>query len=252
MHWGPWFKFQSPCHSINNWLPVEILTYIFLYAVQAHRISPYQLVMVCRCWRHVINSMTHLWCALQLGTWTEIQNVHLWIERLKQGPLAITIDPHRDAEKPSSGQPYAGLQYAFGTMDQWQDLVIDGFPTLEAICGAVDIVIAKPMGHLRSLEVGERCMDSAALTDLLSHISKTAMLLSRMVLLVPHAISFFLQPQRHHVLSAVTTLIVDGRGISEPVPILPFLVHLQILEISHFPLPSYGASTDLPLLSTLK
>jgi hypothetical protein len=64
---------------------------------------------------------------------------------------------------------------------------------------------------------------------------------------------FFLQPQRHHVLSAVTTLIVDGRGISEPpVPILPLLVHLQILEVSHLPLPSYDASTSLPFLSTLK
>jgi hypothetical protein len=73
-----------------------------------------------------------------------------------------------------------------------------------------------------------------------------------MTLLVPHAISFFLQPQRHHVLSAVTALIVDGRGISGPVPILPLLVHLQILEVSHLPLPNYDASASLPFLSTLK
>jgi hypothetical protein len=214
--------------------------------------SPYQLVAICRRWRNVINSMTHLWSALRLGTWTEIENVHLWIERSRQGPLKITIDPHRDAEKTSGGQPYAGLQYAFSVMDQWQDLVIDGFPPLKAFGGAVDFLTAKPMTHLRSLEVGDRCRDSAALTPLLDHISKPPILLSCMTLLVPHAISFFLQPQRHHVLSSVTTLIVDGRGISEPVPILPLLVNRQILEISHLLLPSYDPSTSLPFYSTLK
>jgi hypothetical protein len=145
-----------------------------------------------------------------------------------------------------------GLQYAFSAMDQWQDLVIAGFPSPEAFGGAADFLTAKNMSHLRSLEVGDRCLDSAALTPLLDHISKNAIFLSHMTLLVPHAISFFLQPQSHHVLSAVMTLIVDGRGISEPVPILPLLVHLRILEVSHLLLPNYDSSTRLPFLSTLK
>jgi hypothetical protein len=252
--WGPRFKHyvHSPRRSINNWLSVEILTDIFLYAVEAHHMSPYQLITVCRRWRNVINSMTHLWSALRLGTWTEIENVRIWIERSRQGPLTITINPHRDAKKHSGGQSYAGLQYAFTAMDQWQDVVIAGFPPPEAFGGALYLLTAKHMSHLRSLEVGERCLDSAALTLLLDCISKTAILLSHMTLLVPHAISFFLQPQRHHVLSAVTTLIVDGRGISEPVHILPLLVHLQILEVSHLPLPDYNDSISLPFLSTLK
>jgi hypothetical protein len=94
VNWGPHFMhyIHSPCHSINNWLSIEILTDIFLYAVEAHHMSPYQLVTVCHHWRNVINSMTHLWSALQLGTWTEIENVHLWIERSRQAPLTITID----------------------------------------------------------------------------------------------------------------------------------------------------------------
>jgi hypothetical protein len=254
VNWGPRFKHyvHSPRRSINNWLSVEILTDIFLYAVEAHHMSPYQLVAVCRRWRNVINSMTHLWSTLRLGTWTEIENVHLWIERSRQGPLTITIDPHRDAKKPSGGQPYAGLQYAFRAMDRWREVVVAAFPTPEVFASAMDFLTAKPMGYVRSLEVGDRCLDSAALTHLLDHISKTAILLSHMTLLVPHAISLFLQPQRHHVLSAVTTLIVDGRGISEPVPILPLLAHLQMLEVSHLPLPSYDPNTSLPFLSTLK
>jgi hypothetical protein len=254
VNWGPRFKHyvHSPRRSINNWLSVEILTDIFLYAVEAHHMSPYQLVAVCRRWRNVINSMTHLWSTLRLGTWTEIENVRLWIERSRQGPLAITIDPHRDAKKPSGGQPYAGLQYAFSAMDRWREVVIAGFPTPEVFASAVDFLTAKPMSLLRSLEVGDRCLDSAALTHLLDHISNTAILLAHMTLLAPHAISFFLHPQRHDVLSAVTTLIVDGRGISEPVPILPLLVHLQILDVSHLLLPRYDASTSLPFLSTLK
>jgi hypothetical protein len=254
VNWGPWFKhyIHSPSHSINNWLSIEILTDIFLYAVEAHHMSPYQLVTVCRHQRNVINSMTHLWSALWLGTWTEIENVHLWIEWSKQGPLAITIDPQRDTMKHSGSQPYTGLQYAFSAMDWWWEVVIAGFPTPEVFASAVDFLTAKPMSLLRSLEVGDQCLDSTALTHLLDHISTTVILLAHMTLLAPHATSFFLHPQRHHVLSAVTTLIVDGRGISEPVLILPLLVHLQILDISHLLLPSNDASTSLPFLSTLK
>jgi hypothetical protein len=178
MNWGPRFKHyvHSPRRSINNWLSVEILTEIFLYAVEAHHMSPYQLITVCRRWRSVINSMTHLWSALRLGTWTEIENVYLWIERSRQGPLRITIDSHRDAKKPSGGRPYAGLKYAFRAIEWWQDLVITGFPPPEAFGGAVDFLTAKRMSHLRSLEVGDRCLDSAALAHLLDHIAKTAIL----------------------------------------------------------------------------
>ena len=254
VNWGPRFKHyvHTPRRSISHWLSVEILTYIFLYAIEAHDVTSYQLVVVCRRWRSVINSMSHLWSTLRLGTWSDIENVDIWLERSKQGPLTVNIDPQRDAKKPSSSLPYAGLQYAFKTVDRWQHLVIASFPTPEVFGCAVEALTAKPMGHMKSLEVGLRCQDSAALNLLLDHISKTAVLLSHMTLLSISANFFFLQPERHHVLNSLTTLIVDGKDISQPVSILPFLVHLQIFDASRLPLPHYDASTILPFLSTLR
>jgi hypothetical protein len=254
VNWGPRFKHyvHVPRPSINNWLSIEILTDIFLYAVEACLMTPYQLVAVCRRWRNVVNSMTHLWDTLSLGTWTEIENVHLWIERSRDGPLTVKIDPQRDMRKPSSDPAYAGLQYALRSVDRWQDLAIASTPIPEVFGGAIEIKDAKPMGRLRFLELGEGCLNSATLTHLLDHISKTSVLLSSMSLQGPYAISSFLQPQRHHILSSVTTLVVDGSRISQPVSILPHLVCLQILDASRLPLPTYDTTAPLPFLSTLK
>ena len=254
VNWGPRFKHyvHTPRRSINHWLFVEILANIFLYAIEAHDMTSYQLVTVCRRWRNVINGMTHLWSTLRLGTWTEIDNVDIWLERSKQGPLTIHIDPQRDAKNPLSSPPYAGLQFAFKSVDRWQHLVIAAFPTPEVFGCVVDALTAKPMGQLIFLEVGHRCQDSATLNILLDHISTTAVLLSQMTLLGIYAISSFLQPERHHVLNSLTTLIVDGKEMSQPVSILPLLVHLQSLDASHLRLPHYDASTILPCLSTLR
>ena len=254
VNWGPRFRHyvHSPRRSINQWLSVEILAHIFLYAVDAYQMTPHQLVAVCRRWRNVINGMTHLWSTLRLGTWTEIQNVDIWLERSKEEPLTVNIDPRKDAEKPSSSPPYAGLEYAFKSVNRWQHLVVASFPTPEVLGDAVVVRTAKPMDSLKSLEVGHRCHDSATLSLLLDHISKTAVHLSHMTLLGVSAIFSFLQPERHRVLNSVTTLIIDGKEISQPVPILPLLVHLQTFDASRLPLPNYDPNTSLPFLSTLR
>jgi hypothetical protein len=180
-----------------------------------------------------------------------MENVHLWLERSREGPLAVTIDPQRDMRKPSSDSAYAGLQYALRSMDRWQHLVVASTPIPDAFGSFVDIQAAMPMGHLTSLQLGERCQNSVTLIHVLDHISRTAVALSYMSLQGSFAISSFLRPQRQHILNSVTRLILDGRGISQPVSILPQLVCLQELDASRLPLPTYDATTPLPLLSTL-
>jgi hypothetical protein len=252
--WGPRVTHyvHIPRRSINQWLYVEILEDIFLCAVEFCHMTPYQLVAVCRRWRNVINGMTHLWTTLYLGTWTEIENVDLRLQRSGQSPLAVVIDPQRDSSNPSSDSAYAGLYYALCNSDRWQDLVIASTPTPEVFGSAIDTQKAKPMYCLTSLKLGEKCLNSATLTHLLDYISETAVHLSHICLLGSYAVSCFLQPQRHHILNSITTLIVDGRGISQPVSILPLLIHLRVFEASHLPLPNYCASTTLMFLSTLK
>ena len=214
--------------------------------------TPYQLVAVCRRWRNVINGMSHLWSTLRLGTYTEIENIDIWLDRSRQGLLTVKIDPHRDIESRSHDKPFAGLQHALRSIDRWQNLVLASCPTPEAFGEAVDFRSAKPFEHLTFLELGQGCQDSVTLTHLLDHISKTAINLSDMSLCCPCAITSFLLPPRSYVLSMMTTLVIDGKGISEPISILPFLGNLQIFEATHLPILPYDIDTSLPFLSTLR
>ena len=252
--WGPRFMHyaHSPRRSINQFLSIEMLTDIFLYAVEAYEMTPYQLVAVCRRWRNVINGMSHLWSTFRLGTYTEVENIDIWLDRSREGPLTVNVDPQRDMESRSDGQPYSGLQYALRSVDRWQSLVIASSPTPEVFGETVNFQTAKPFEHLVSLDLGQRCEDSATLSHLLDHISKTAIILSNMSVRSPCAIALFLQPPMSLVLSMITTLVIDGEGISEPVSILLLLGKLQVLDASNLPLPNYDTTTDLPFLSTLK
>ena len=229
-----------------------MLTNIFLYAVEAYEMTPYQLVAVCRRWRNVINGMSHLWSTLRLGTYTEIENIDIWLDRSGQGLLTVKIDPCRDIENHSDDKPFSGLQYALRSVDRWKNLVIASFPTPEAFGEAANFQTVKPFEHLTSLELGQRCQESAILTHLLDHISKTAVILSNMSLRSPCSIASFLQPPRSFVLSMITTLVVDGKGISEPISILPLLGNLQIFEATNLSILPYDTDTSLPLLSTLR
>ena len=252
--WGPRIMHYAhrPRRSINQLLSIEVLTDIFLYAVEAYQMTPYQLVAVCRRWRNVINGMSHLWSTLRLGTYTEIENIAIWLDRSRQGPLTVKIDPRRDIESRSNDKPYAGLQYALRSIDQWQSLVIASSPTPEAFGETVNFQAAKAFKHLTSLDLGQRCKDSTTLSHLLDHVSKTAIILSTMSVCSPCAIILFLQPHRSIVLNMITTLVIDGEGIFEPVSILPLLGNLQVLNASNLLLPNYNTSTNLPFLSTLK
>ena len=243
---------HPPRRSINQFLSIEMLTDIFLYAVEAYQMTPYQLVAVCRRWRNIINGMSHLWSTLCLWTYTEIENIDIWLDRSRNGPLTVKIDPQRDMGRQSNDQPYAGLQYALRSIYRWQSLVIASSLTHETFGEAVDFQTAKPFEHLTSIELGQRCQDSSTLTRLLNHVSETAIILSDMSLLSPCAITFFLQPSGSLVLNILTTLVIDGKGISEPVSILPLLGNLQVLNASNLLLPNYNTSTNLPFLSTLK
>ena len=252
--WGPRFMHyvHSPRRSINQFLSIEMLTDIFLYAVEAFQMTPYQLVAVCRRWRNVINGMSHLWSTLRLGTYTEIENIDIWLDRSRQGPLTVNIDPQRDMESCSDGKPYAGLQYALSSIDRWQSLVIASSPTPEAFGGTVDFEAAKPFEHLVSLDLRRRCEDSATLSHLIDHVSKTAIVLSNMSVRSPCAIALLLRPHMNLVLNMITTLVIDGEALSEPVSILPLLCNLQVFQATNLPLPNYDISTNLPFLSTLK
>ena len=98
--------------------------------------------------------MTHLWSTLRLGTWTEIENVDIWLDRSRQGLLTVKIDPQKDVRMPSSDPPYAGLQHALRSMDRWKDLELASSPAPEIFGGAMNFQTAEPMGQLVGIPGG--------------------------------------------------------------------------------------------------
>ena len=88
--------------SINTYLPMELLREIFLYSIESNQVKSGQLASVCRYWRSVIVTISHLWSTLRVGMWTEASQVTTWLQRAY--PKKVIIDTQGDGQ-PSSSTP---------------------------------------------------------------------------------------------------------------------------------------------------
>ena len=67
--------------NINTYLPVELLKEVFLYSIEVHQSKSGHLGSVCRYWRTVTTIIASLWSTLRVGTWTETEQVTIWLQR---------------------------------------------------------------------------------------------------------------------------------------------------------------------------
>jgi hypothetical protein len=106
---------------------------------------------------------------------------------------------------------------------------------------------------LKSVEVSIHCQQSARLNLLLDWIwTRERLELHELKLHPPFASKTFLVQDWSSVHYHLTTLIVNGRELREPVDILPHFKRLELFHAQHLPLPDYEVSTDLPLVQTLR
>ena len=233
--------------TINTYLPVELMKEIFLYSIELKHIQSVQLASVCRYWRSVIATMSHLWSTLTIGTWTETVQVATWVQRAY--PKKVIIDTERDVQGLSNTPPLAALQDALASTGQWNELTIFSFPSENV--ASLDFQVARPMKELKSLHMAAGCVHSSSLARLLKLLPTDASL---------GELRFHPSPAGTHVpqsywppvLKNLTVLIVSGRDIDEPFDLLPTFTQLQIFEADRLRLPSYEPNTNIPLLSTLR
>jgi len=76
--------------TINAYLPMELMREIFLYCIESNQMNSGQLASVCRYWRSVITTLSHLWSTLRVGTWTETEQVVTWLQRAYPKKLSLT------------------------------------------------------------------------------------------------------------------------------------------------------------------
>jgi hypothetical protein len=233
--------------SINTYLPSELVREIFLYSIESNQMKSGHLASVCRYWRFVITTMSHLWSTLRVGTWTEREQVATWAQRAY--PKKVVIDTQRD-DQVNSITPFAALQDALGNTSQWNELIISSFRS-ENLAIQPDFQGAKPMIALRALHVVAECVNSPLFTHLLDLVPTEAPL-SELGLHSSFSMTYFLQPHWYTSLQNLTVFIVNGRDIHEPFDLLPVFTQLHTFEANHLPLPFYELDTNLPLLCTLR
>jgi len=206
-----------------------------------------QLGFVCCYWRSVITTLPSLWSNLRVGTWTEREQVAIWLQRAY--PKRIVIDTQRDHQLSSNTLPLAALQDALAHTCQWNVLTISSFPP-ENAASPLGFELASPMNMLKVLHVKARCMHSPSFSHLLNLVPSEAPL-CEMRLHSPFVTTHFLQPHWFPVLKNLIVLIVNGRDINEPFELLPAFTQLQIFEADCLHLPFYEPNTNLHLLYTL-
>jgi len=234
--------------TINTYLPMELMREIFLYCIESSQMKSGQLASVCRYWRSVITTMSHLWSTLRVGTWTETEQVVTWLQRAY--PKKVIIDPQRDSQSPSEAPMFAALQSSLTSTGQWNELTISSFPP-ENLASQLGVQVASPMKVLKVLHVEAGCMHSPSFAHLLNLVPTEAPL-CEMRLHSPLASTHFLQPHWFPILQNLMVLIVNGRNIHEPFELLPTFTQLQTFEADRLRLPFYEPKTNLPLLCTLR
>jgi len=234
--------------TINAYLPMELMREIFLYSIESNQMKSDQLAPVCRFWRSVTTTMPHLWSTLRVGTWTEREQVAIWLQRAY--PKKIVIDTQGDGQPSSNTVPFAALQDALAVTRQWHELTISSFPS-ENVASQLGFQVAGQMNELKVLHIAAGCVNSPSFAHLLNLVPTEAPLCE--LRLHPSFVgSHFLQPHWFPVLQNLTVLIVSGKGMDEPFELLPTFTQLQILEADRLCLPLHGPNTNLPLLCTLR
>ena len=227
---------------------MELLREIFLYSIEVNQIKPGELAAVCRYWRSVVTNIASLWSTLRVGTWTEMEQVAIWLQRAY--PKKVIIDTQRDSQSPTYASMFAALQNALANTSQWHELTIVSFPP-ENSASRLGIRVASPISALKVLHVAAECVDSPSFSHLLNLIPTEAPL-TELRLHPPFASTYFLQPHRLSALQNLTVLIVNGKDVDKQFDLLPTFTQLQIFEADRLHLPFYEPYTDLPILSSLQ
>ena len=239
-------------------LPVEILSEILMFAVILHECSALRLMHVCRSWRSTLMTMSRVWSAIRVRTWTRMDFVEFLLERTRRVALDVEIDTDSDSGSymPDSSRPFAALSMVAETSKRWRNLTIRSFPKeLDSTNSGVletGLTFEGPMEVLESFRITGPCKMNTALGELIDLArNSNSPQLTTLELSSCEALYRFAEPPSS-LFRYLRSFKVDLAEMKDPLDILPHFERLEHLHAHRLQLPLYSDTTRLPLVHTLK
>jgi hypothetical protein len=232
-------------------LPNELLGEIFLVSVEQLGVNQDTLQSVCRSWGALI---THIWGELQVGTWTDTQQI---VRVVNQGPqlLDVVIDTGMDeATSIALETPYAALAIVWASAFRWRSLTINSFPSrADILASNIPYNPHTSYRNLESLAVGRGCDLSDAMEEIIRAITTNATpTLTSLTFAATTAFQRFNTPYLVCIYPHLTVLEVHVVRLGEPVDLLCRCARLEVMKLSGVLLHPPSPNNKLPFLQTLR
>jgi len=231
-------------------IPVEILSEIFLLALQDNSWRPWNLMLVCRRWLAITLSNPTIHSYLMIRRATQKEMVKEFIQgRKSRLVVRIDIDDEGDGNEFNAENFHACFMAASQAASRWAYLYLISPPPHGEYN---DLQILQPLVHLELIHLN-RGFDKFVEPLMTAICESASPNLTIMDLGDPVAVLHLVQPACRHITHSLTTLqIILPKRMDSPVDILPHLQRLEIFGARHLYLPLYPPDASLPLIHTLQ
>jgi len=231
-------------------IPVEILSEIFLLAVQDWPGYRKNLMLVCRHWHAIILSTPGIHSQLTIRRATQKEVVQAFVQGTKTRlDVRVDMNDERDGSDFNAENFLACFMAAAQAAYRWTSFNLISSPPYGECTG---ILILRPLVHLESFKLA--CGFGEFLEPLMTGISGGASpKLTTIYLGDPAAVLYFVRPACLHITHSLRNLNIQlSERMDNPMDILPHLHRLEVFKARHLFLPFYPPDAPLPLTHTLR
>jgi hypothetical protein len=232
-------------------IPVEILSEIFLLAVQGGGVYQNNLMLVCSRWYATMLSTSGMHFGVRIRNSTKKEDIQAAM-RGRRWLLHMTIDITTESipSEFDADDFHACFMAAAQEASRWRTLHLSSLPP-HNVCKPIQIL--QPLEHLESFVLDDGCDLGSFFEPLMTAITTTVTpRLTVMALCDLDAVLYLVQPSRIHIFYYLRILHIGlPKRMEGPMDILPHLQRLERFAACHLFLPVYPPDVHLPLIQTL-
>jgi hypothetical protein len=229
-------------------IPVEILSEIFLLAVEPGDEDQTNVMLVCWHWCATMLSIPGMHFVVRIRNSTREEDVQAAM-RGRRWLLGLSIDIATERPEFNADDFHGSFLAAAQGASRWRALEFFSLPP-PGVCKPLQIL--QPLERLESFTLNKRCNFGNFFEPLMTAITTTPTHLTKMDLGNLDAILYLVQPACVHIFHSLKVLkIWLPKRMEGPVDILPHLQRLEVFAAENLFLPIYPSDVHLPLIQTL-